>query len=88
MEANLLQWAASTYPALLCFGDAIMIWRLLDMARIAQKRLDNEDKTDFYMGKVLQATYFTDITIPSLLGRLETAGRPVREVVDIPEGAF
>lgn len=88
MEANLLQWAASTYPALLCFGDAIMIWRLLDMARIAQKRLDNEDKTDFYMGKVLQATYFTDITIPSLLGRLETAGRPVREVVDIQEGAF
>jgi alkylation response protein AidB-like acyl-CoA dehydrogenase len=88
MEADLLQWASTTYPALLCFGDAIMVWRLLDMAVIARKKLDKSDNSDFYRGKVLQATYFADITVPSLMGRLEITGRPMREVVEIPEGAF
>jgi alkylation response protein AidB-like acyl-CoA dehydrogenase len=88
MEADLTQWAASTYPALICFGEAIMVWRLLDLAVIAQAKLDQEDIGDFYNGKILQATYFADATIPVLLARLGTFGKPVKEVVEMPEGAF
>jgi 3-(methylthio)propanoyl-CoA dehydrogenase len=88
MRTNLLQWGTSTYPALLCFGDAIMVWRLLDMALIAQKKIEKGDKSDFYTGKVMQATYFADITIPAVLARLEISGNAGREVVEIPDGAF
>ncbi len=88
MQTNLLHWGTSTYPALLCFGDAIMLWRLLDMALIAQKKIDEGEKSDFYTGKVMQATYFADVTIPAVMARLETSGKAGREVVEIPDSAF
>lgn len=88
MEADLLQWASTTYPALMCYGDAIMVWRLLDMALVAPKEIDQGDKNEFYQGKVMQATYFADVTIPVLLARLSVSGNPPRAIVDIPDGAF
>lgn len=88
LEADPPQWAATTYPGLICFGEAIMVWRLLDLAIIAQTKLDREDIGDFYNGKILQATYFADLTMPPLLARLEMSGKPVREVVEIPDSAF
>ena len=88
MEADLAQWAATTYPGLICFGEAIMVWRLLDLAVIAQTKIDQGEGDDFYKGKVLQATYFADMTVPALLARLEMSGRPVKEVAEMPEGAF
>jgi len=87
MEDTLL-WGASTYPALISFGDAIACWRLLDMAVIAQKAIEEGKDTPFYQGKVKQATYFTDVTLPLTVARLETCVREGREVVEMPDDAF
>ncbi len=64
IQTDVLQWGSKTHPALLCYGDAIMIWRLLDLAVAAQRKIDEGDKQDFYLGKVMQATYFAEITLP------------------------
>ena len=88
MKSDPLQWASYTYPALLCFGDITMAWRLLDLAVIAQGQIEAGGENDFLSGKVLQATYFTGTTLPLTLARMETCLRPGREVVDMPEGAF
>ncbi len=87
-KADPLQWASYTYPALLCFGDVTMSWRLLDMAVIAQKKIDEAGESPFYLGKVMQATYFTGVTLPLTMARLETCMRTGREVIEIPEEAF
>ncbi len=83
-----LQWASYTYPALMCYGDVTATWRLLDMAVIAQEKIDREEGNDFYLGKVKQATFFEGVTMPETFARLDTCVRPEREVVEIPEGAF
>jgi hypothetical protein len=58
------------------------------MAVIAEKKIDEGGESDFYIGKVMQARHFADVTLPALRARLETCMRPSREIVDIPEGAF
>ena len=83
-----LQWASYTFPALLCFGDITMSWRLLDMAIIAQQAMDEGKKNDFYIGKVMQATYFVGVTLPLTMARLDTCIREGREIVEMPDGAF
>ncbi len=83
-----LQWASKTYPGLMCFAETAMVWRLLDMAIVAQKKIDGGDKSDFYTGKVMQARYFADVTLPLLQARSETCMRPAREVIEMPEAAF
>ena len=88
MKSDPLQWASYTYPALLCFGDITMAWRLLDLAVIAQNLMETQGENDFLTGKILQATYFTGTTLPLTLARLETCLRSGREVVEMPEGAF
>ena len=88
MASDPLQWASYTYPALLAFSETTMAWRLLDMAIIAQDHIDKVKKTDFYTGKVLQATFFIDTTLPHTLATIDTCRRTEREVVDIPDGAF
>jgi hypothetical protein len=40
MTDDPLQWASSTYPAFLAFGEVTMVWRLLDMAVAAQVLAD------------------------------------------------
>jgi alkylation response protein AidB-like acyl-CoA dehydrogenase len=88
-QSDPLLWAASTYPALLAFGDVTMAWRLLDMARIAIPPADKKGKKyDFYRGKLIQATYFVDTTLPHTLATIETCLRTGREVIDIPDNAF
>jgi alkylation response protein AidB-like acyl-CoA dehydrogenase len=88
MKSDPLQWASYTYPALLCFGDITMAWRLLDLAVIAQEQIAAGNGNDFLSGKVLQATHFTGTTLPLTLAQMETCLRPEREVVEMPEGAF
>ena len=88
MQGDPLQWASQTYPALLCFGDVTICWRLLDMASVAQRRMDEGKKSDFYLGKILQATYYTGVTLPVTMARLDTLYRKGREVVEMPEEAF
>jgi 3-(methylthio)propanoyl-CoA dehydrogenase len=83
-----LQWASTTYPALLCFGEATAAWRLIDLALKAQGYLDKDPENPYYKGKVMQATYWTDITMPETLVRLEICQRKGREVVEMPEEAF
>lgn len=87
MQNDPLQWASYTYPALLAYGEVIMCWRLLDMALIAAEALKKK-KSDFYQGKVHQATFFVDTTLPHTLATLESCLRPGREIVDIPDSAF
>jgi alkylation response protein AidB-like acyl-CoA dehydrogenase len=87
-QSDTLQWASHTYPALLCFGDVTIVWRLLDMACVAQKTMDEGRESDFYRGKVLQATYYAGVTLPLTLARLDTCLRQGREVLDMPQEAF
>jgi hypothetical protein len=88
MTRDPLQWASCTYPALLCFGDVTVTWRLLDMAVAAQRIMDQGKTNAFYRGKVMQATYFAGVTLPLTLARLETCTGEAREVVEMPEEAF
>jgi alkylation response protein AidB-like acyl-CoA dehydrogenase len=87
-KSDPLQWASTTYPALLCFGEVTVAWRLLDLALMAQRHLEKDPKNSYYTGKVMQATYWTEVTLPLTLVRLETCLRKGREVVEIPEEAF
>ena len=88
MTSDPLHWAADTYPALLCFSEVIMSWRLLDMAMIAHAEMDKGKTNEYLNGKVLQATYFTNTTLPQTLARIETCRQSGREIVDMPVGAF
>jgi len=84
-----LQWASYTYPALTVFADITMAWVLLDMAVIACPYTEKKGKkNDFYRGKVLQATYFVDTTLPHTLANIEICQRHGREVVVIQDHAF
>ena len=65
-----------------------MAWLLLDMAIIAQRAMDKTGRNDYYTGKIMQATYFTDVTLPVTMARLETCLRSGREITEIPEQAF
>jgi hypothetical protein len=87
MDSDPLQWASYTYPALIAFGDVILSWRLLDMAVIASANLKKK-ASDFYQGKVYQATFFVDVTLPQTLSAINTCLRSGREIVEIPESAF
>jgi len=89
MEADPLQWASATYPALICFGEVIVAWRLLDMAILAVSRARKKGgKYDFYRGKVMQATYYVDTVLPGTMAAIHTCVRNGREVTDMPVGAY
>jgi len=88
MNSDPLQWASNTYPALMAFGDVTITWRLLDMAVIAVRALDKGRQKDYFTGKIMQATYFADVTLPHTLATMENALREGREVIEMPEGAF
>ena len=84
-----LQWASYTYPALLCFGDLVMVWRLLDMACIAWDRAQKKGrKNEFFRGKVAQATFFADMVLPHTIQRAGTCTRQGREIVELADTAF
>jgi hypothetical protein len=84
-----LQWASYTYPALLCFGDIVMVWRLLDMACIAWERSQKKGrKNEFFRGKVAQATFFADFVLPHTTTRAGICLRSGREIVEISDAAF
>ncbi len=89
-KTDTLQWASYAYPALTGLSEIFMSWRLLDMAIIADRRLNRsgDAKDDFYQGKVLQATFFSDITLHRALADMETCLRNGREIIDMPQGAF
>ena len=88
MQSDPLQWASNTYPALMAFGEITMSWRLLDMAVNATRAIEKGKKNNLYTGKIMQATYFTDVTLPHTLATIKNASREGREVIDMPEGAF
>jgi len=88
MKSDPLQWASNTYPALTAFGEITMAWRLLDMAIIAARAMEKGRQNAFYAGKMMQATYFTDVTLPHTLATMDNALREGREVVEMPNGAF
>jgi hypothetical protein len=83
-----LQWASYTFPALMCFGDATMAWRLLDLAIIAQRIMTEGRANAFYEGKVMQASYFVGTVLPLTMARLDTCIRSGREIGETPNEAF
>lgn len=88
MNSDPLQWASNTYPALMAFGEVTITWRLLDMAVIAARAIEKGKQNNFYSGKIMQATYFADVTLPHTLATMGNALREGREVVEMPDGAF
>jgi hypothetical protein len=88
MGFDLLLWASHTFPALMCFGDVTMAWRLLDLAVIAQGITDEGKGNPFYTGKIMQASYFVETVLPLTMARLETCMRRGREIVEMPNEAF
>ncbi len=88
MTSDPLQWASNTYPALMALSELTMAWRLLDMGIVAADAMDSGKKNDFYFGKVLQATYFADITLPHTLATADVCLRKGTEVVDMPIKGF
>jgi hypothetical protein len=88
MTSDPLQWASNTYPALMALSELTMAWRLLDMGIVAADAMDSGKKNDFYFGKVLQATYFVDITLPHALATSDVCLRKGTEVVDMPIKGF
>jgi alkylation response protein AidB-like acyl-CoA dehydrogenase len=87
-KSDPLQWASYTYPALLCFGDVTTAWLLLDMAVISQRYVEEGKESDFYVGKVLQANYFTETTLPLTLARANSCVRRGREILEMSQEAF
>ncbi len=75
MSADPLQWASYTFPALMCFGDVTVAWRLLDLAVIAHQAVGEGRGSPFHAGKIMQATYFVGTILPLTLARLETCIR-------------
>jgi hypothetical protein len=66
-----------------------MAWRLLDMAIVAYERAQKKGtKSDFFKGKVVQATYFVDTVLPHTTVRARGCTRTGREIVEIPDKAF
>ncbi len=89
LTADPLQWASYTYPALMAFGEVAMTWRLLDMAIVAYpSSLKKGKESDFYKGKVMQAAFFADMTLPHTLATIGTCCRHGREIIEIPDNAF
>ena len=88
MKSDPLQWASYTFPALMCFGDVTMAWRLLDLAVMAQQMMDEGRGNPFYAGKVMQASYVVGTMLPLTMARLETCIRSGREIVEMPNEAF
>jgi hypothetical protein len=88
MTSDPLQWASYTFPALLCFGDVTVAWRLLDLAVIAQQVVDSGRGSSFHQGKVMQASYFAGTTLPLTMARLDTCVRTGREIVEMPNEGF
>jgi hypothetical protein len=88
MKSDPLQWASYTFPALMCFGDVTVAWRLLDLAVIARQTMNEGRGVPFYAGKVMQASYFVGTTLPLTMARLDTCIRSGREITEIPNEAF
>lgn len=88
MNSDPLQWASYTFPALMCFGDVTMAWRLLDLAIIARRMMDEGRVNAFYAGKIMQVSYFVGTMLPLTMARLQTCMREGREIVEMPNEAF
>ena len=88
MDSDPLQWASYTYPALQAYGETTMAWRLLDMARVACEATQRGKGNDFYRGKILQASWYVDLTLPHSLATIDCCLRQGREILDMPENAF
>lgn len=89
MRTDPSQWASYSYPALTAFSEVFIVWRLLDMAIIAHpSALKKGKKYDYHRGKIMQATYFTDITLPHTMAGIEIFLRNGKEIMQIPDNAY
>jgi len=84
-----LSAASRSFPLLLCFGDVVLIWRLLDMAVIAERALTTgtTDK-NFYLGKILAATYVAKELLPQTQARLGAIMEGAHEIIEATEEQF
>lgn len=83
-----LRWGGAAYPALWCFAEIFMVWRLLDMAVISDRLSRQKGASPFYTGKILQAAWYADTTLPQTLARIGTCRTKGREIAEMPEEGF
>ena len=81
--------AGHAFPLLLCCGDVMLAWRLLDMAVIAYDAMPNKGKKrNFYQGKIAAATYFIRETLPQTRARLSTCLGENNELLEMDVNDF
>ncbi|MEW5733590.1 MAG: acyl-CoA dehydrogenase [Thermodesulfobacteriota bacterium] len=83
-----LQWASYLYPGLMCIGEIVLCWRLLDLAVVALREAEKAGESDFLTGKVLTATCMADTLLPVTRTNLTTCLRSGREIADMPVQGF
>ena len=88
-KSDPLQWASYTYPALMCLGEIVVVWRLLDMAVKAREKIEQGGgPEDFYKGKINQASWYADTVLPLCVAEMTNCLRDGREIIDMPVSAF
>jgi hypothetical protein len=81
-------WGSQTYPLLLCFGDVSLIWRLLELALVAENRIRESGTNAFLRGKLIQAKFMTKTMLPLTRARLRTCLENGHEIMEMPEEGF
>jgi hypothetical protein len=87
-QTDPLLWASKTYPVLTAYGELTVTWHLLDLAVTARRAMRSGRASDFYTGKILQATAFADHILPHILATIDATLKWGREAVDMPLEAF
>jgi alkylation response protein AidB-like acyl-CoA dehydrogenase len=80
----------NTVRFLMALGDLTIGWLLLTHAEVAQRALAEETgrDTDFYMGKVASARFFTANVLPRLSADRQITEQTTNDLMTLPETAF
>lgn len=82
----------NTTRLLMCLGDLLCAWLMLQAGEIAQAALDAgglpDTERDFYLGKVASATWFARNRLPHIAAERQIAEAVDLDVMELPESAF
>lgn len=89
---NVYKVGQNTTRLLMCCGDLMVGWLLLEHAEIAQRALDSGNASDsdknFYTGKVAAARFFAATVLPKISAERTIAEGIDNALMDVPEEAF
>ncbi len=88
--AEIYKAGLNTVRLLMALGDLTIAWLLLTQAGIAQRKLDDApgQDTDFYLGKIATARFFTATVLPRLAAERQIAEETTLDLMELPEAAF